>query len=439
MKSKNGSLKIAKTPVFALVDCNNFFVSCERVFRPDLKDKPVAVLSNNDGVVVARSNEVKAMKVPMATPYFKVKDILRKNGTQLFSANFTLYGDFSRRIAEVLETAAPYVEVYSVDESFLEVSSLGIEDYQKWGQELATKVERYTGIPVSVGIGPSKTLAKAASEYVKKHPETKGAYDVTEVTPRKKMLKWLPVEDVWGVGRALGPRLRNRGVKTAYDLTQVSEDWALETMTIRGLKTLRELKGESNIPLETSSKHSHQKSISATRSFGRTVRTPYQLESAMANFAARIAYNLRRKGQVASEVVVFLRSGVKDVHQHNSSINVRLSFATSDTAILTASVVKGLSQIIKSGHGYKRAGLVVHKLLLVEASQLPIIDTPTEGIMGKSERLMSVMDDINKRWGKGSLAIAREAIGRTDWQSKRENKSPAYTTSWAEIPVITLK
>jgi len=169
-----------KPPVFVLVDCDNFFVSCERVFRPDLIGKPVAVLSNNDGVVVARSNEVKTMNIPMAIPYFKVKDILQKNGTEIFSANFALYGDFSRRVVEILANETPYVEVYSVDESFLEVSSLEIDDYQKWGQKLSSKIEKWTGIPVSVGIGPTKTLAKAASEYVKKHPENKGALSVLQ-------------------------------------------------------------------------------------------------------------------------------------------------------------------------------------------------------------------------------------------------------------------
>lgn len=424
-------------PIFALVDCNNFFASCERVFRPDLKDKPVAVLSNNDGVVVARSNEVKAMKIPMATPYFKVKNILQKNGTKLFSANFALYGDFSRRIVEILETEAPYVEVYSVDESFLEVSSLEIEDYEKWGRKLAARVEEWTGIPVSVGIGPTKTLAKATSEYVKKHSETKGAASSIGQKNRLKILKWLPVEDVWGVGRRLAPRLRDRGVRSAYDLTQVSEAWALDTMTIRGLKTIRELKGESSIPLEQNEVNARQKSISATRSFGRTVRAPYELESAVANFAARIAASLRRKNQVAGEVVIFLRSRANDTRQHNPSINVKLPFAASDTSILTAAVVKGLDQIIKEGHGYKRAGLVVHRLLPADAAQLPIIDTPSEKEINRSERLMAVMDEINKRWGKGSLATAREAVGRSSWQSKKENKSPAYSTSWSEIPKIS--
>ncbi len=434
----------SKQPVFALVDCNNFFVSCERVFRPDLKTKPVAVLSNNDGVIVARSNEVKAMGVPMATPHFKVKGILESHGTKLFSANFALYGDFSRRIVEILETEAPYVEVYSVDESFLEVSSLLIEDYQKWGQDLSARVEKWTGIPVSVGIGPSKTLAKAASEYAKKHPKTEGAFSVvqgqsletTEAEAYKKCLKWLPVEDIWGVGRALGPKLRARGVKTAYDLTKVSEDWILDTMTIRGLKTVRELKGESSIPLELGQNNSQQKSISSTRSFGKTVRAPHELESAIASFAAKIASSLRRKSQVAAEVVVFLRSGPRAKEQHNPSINIRLPLATSDTAVLTAVTVEGLGQIIKQGQGYKRAGLVAYKLLPDESVQLPILDTPTELGILKSDKLMNVLDEINKQWGKGALVTARETSGRTNWKSKQEKKSPAFTTSWMEVPVV---
>lgn len=433
-----------KTPVFALVDCNNFFASCERAFRPDLKTEPVAVLSNNDGVIVARSNEVKAMGVPMATPVFKVKKLLENQGTHMFSANFAMYGDFSRRIVEILEDEAPYVEVYSVDESFLEAGSLLINDYQKWGQSLAAKVEKWTGIPVSVGIGPSKTLAKAASEYAKKHPENKGAFSVfegqnlktTNGSAYQECLNWLSVEDVWGVGRALGPKLRARGVKSAYDLTQVSEDWALDTMTIKGLRTIRELQGESNIPLESEGKNTQQKSISSTRSFGKTVRAQYELESAVASFAAKIASRLRKKRQVAAEAVVFLRSGPKATEQHNPSINVKLPFATSDTALLTAAVVEGLEQIVKQGHGYKRAGLVAHKLLPEESAQLPIIDTPTEVSMSKSDRRMSVMDEINKHWGKGSLLTARESSGRTDWKSRQEKKSPAYTTSWVDIPTV---
>ena len=443
MKTENRKLKTAKTPVFALVDCNNFFASCERVFRPDLKTKPVAVLSNNDGVIVARSNEVKAMNVPMATPLFKVKSLLEKQGTKLFSANFALYGDFSRRIVELLEQETPYVEVYSVDESFLEVGSLLIDDYQKWGQELSAKVEKLTGIPVSVGVGPSKTLAKAAAEYAKKRPEVKGAFSVFQGFPLEtrndsyeECLKWLPVEDVWGIGRALGPKLRDRGIRTAYDLTAVSEQWALEAMTIRGLRTIKELQGESNIPLESGVKDTKQKSISSTRSFGKTVRASYELESAVASFAAKIAQRLRKKEQIASELVIFLRSGMNATEQHNPSINIKLPFATSDTAMITQYAIEGLVKIIKEGQGYKRAGIVVHKLLPVQAAQIPLIDTPTEEKMNKSDKLMTVLDDINKRWGKGSLLTAREASGRTNWKSRQEKKSPAYTTSWVEIPVI---
>lgn len=427
---------MAKKPVFALVDCNNFFASCERVFRPDLKSEPVAVLSNNDGVVVARSNEVKKMGVPMATPVFKVKKLLENQGAHMFSANFVMYGDFSRRVVEVLENETPHIEVYSVDESFLEVGPLLIDDYQKWAQELAEKVERWTGIPVSVGVGPSKTLAKAAAEYAKKHTEEKGGFSVVDQKARTEVLKWLPVEDVWGIGRRLAPKLKDRGVRTAYDLTEVSEDWTLKTMGILRLKTIKELQGESNIPIEYGGKDVGQKSISSTRTFGKRVRANYEIESAVASFAAKIAQRLRRKGQVASEFVVFLRSGIKATEQHNPSINVKLSFATSDTGVLTAAAVEAVNKIIKSGHGYKKGGIYAHHLLPAIAAQLPLEDTPSESNMSKSDQLMKAVDDINKRWGKGTLLTARESSGRTDWKSKREKKSPAYTTSWVEIPTI---
>lgn len=430
------SKKSKITPIFALVDCNNFFASCERVFRPDLKEKPLAVLSNNDGVIVARSNEVKAMNVPMATSLFKVKDVLEKQGTKLFSANFALYGDFSRRVVEILESETPYIEVYSVDESFLEVGSLLVNDYHLWGQNLAAKVEKWTGVPVSVGVGPSKTLAKAASEYAKKHPEVKGAFSVIEKTDRTECLDWLPVEDVWGIGRRQAPKLRDRGIKTASDLAKISEKWALEIMTIRGLKTVKELNGESNLPLETGGKNTQQKSISSTRSFGKTVRAPYELESAVASFAAKISQSLRNKGQVASELMIFLRSGANATDQHNPSINVKLPFATSDTGVLTAAAVEGLDKIIKQGQGYKRAGIFVHKLLPAEAAQLPLVNTPSEESMNGSDRLMKTLDEINRRWGKGTLLTARESSGRSHWQSKKEKKSPAYTTSWLDIPVV---
>jgi DNA polymerase V len=337
---------------------------------------------------------------------------------------------------EVLEQATPYIEVYSVDESFLEVGPLLIDDYQKWAQELAEKVERWTGIPVSVGVGPSKTLAKAAAEYTKKHPDEKGGFSVLDEKARTEVLKWLPVEDVWGIGRRLAPKLKDRGVRTAYDLTQLSEDWALKTMGILRLKTIKELQGESNIPLEFGGKDSGQKSISSTRTFGKRVRTKYELESAVASFAAKIAQRLRRKDQVASEFVVFLRSGIKATEQHNPSINVKLSFATSDTGTLTAAAVEAVNKIVKEGHGYKKGGIYIHKLLPSTAAQLPLENTPSERDMNKSDQLMKAMDEINKRWGKGTLLTARESSGRTDWKSKREKKSPAYTTSWVEIPVI---
>ncbi len=234
----------------------------------------------------------------------------------------------------------------------------------------------------------------------------------------------------------MAPKLKDRGVRTAYDLTEVSEDWALKTMGILRLKTIKELQGESNIPIEYGGKDVGQKSISSTRTFGKRVRTRHELESAVASFAAKIAQRLRRKDQVASEFVVFLRSGIKAVEQHNPSLNVKLDFATSDTGVLTAAATEAVNKIVKEGHSYKKGGIYAHHLLPAAAAQLPIENTPSELDMTKSDQLMKAMDDINKRWGKGTLITARESSGRTDWKSKREKKSPAYTTLWVEIPSI---
>src|SRR6266498_1461283 len=275
--------------IFVLVDCNNFFVSCERIFRPDLWDKPVAVLSNNDACIVARSNEVKAMGVPMGAPLFKVEHLMKGKDVTLFSGNFRLYGDFSQRVVRILAQMAPEIEVYSVDESFLEISSLPIDDYQGWAAKLYETIYRWTGIPVSIGVAPSKTLAKAASEFAKQNPETEGVWYLPpeDDEKREQLLRWLSVKDVWGIGWRSAPKLMQRGISTAYDLSKVSEKWARQQLSIRGLKTVKELNGESCLPLEHEVEP--QQSIARTRSFGYNVRDYYQLEGAIATFAAQAA------------------------------------------------------------------------------------------------------------------------------------------------------
>lgn len=420
-----------KKSVFALVDCNNFFVSCERVFRPDLWDKPVAVLSNNDACIVARSNEVKEMGVPMGAPLFQIGHLMKGRDVTLFSANFRLYGDFSQRVVQILAQAAPEIEVYSVDESFLEISSLPVTDYAAWARDLKAQIYQWTGIPVSIGVAPTKTLAKAASEFAKKTPSSLGAHVVTEEN-RADLLRWLSVGGVWGVGWRTAPTLRARGVSTAWDLTQVSEAWVQKHLSIRGLKTVRELKGESCLPLE--SMVEPQQSIARTRSFGHTVRDYYQLEGAVATFAAQAAVKLRAQQEVATGVMVFARTPRGFEGGRGSSTVVRLGQPTADTGELIAAAIQGLQIIHDPDFAYRRAGVALVGLVSREAWQLSLLHDSSQ--LDKKTALMQSVDTLNTKYNTRLIRHASEHLQRTGWHSKHELRSPAYTTSWNDLPVI---
>ncbi len=424
----------AVKPIFALVDCNNFFVSCERVFRPDLWHKPVAVLSNNDGCIVARSNEVKALGVPMGVPYFQVKDVLAKGNATLFSGNFPLYGDFSQRVVQMLQEACPEVEVYSVDESFLEISSLRITNYEAWGKALRDKIMRFTGLPVSVGIAPSKTLAKAAADFVKKANPERGAFSIAgNEAARIDLLRWLPVRDVWGVGWATAPKLRDRGIKNGYDLSQVSDAWALGDLSIRGLKTVRELRGESCFAFEHGGEP--QKSIMRTRSFGHTIRNYYELEGAVATFAAQAAAKLRQQGELARGVMTYLRTSKHAAVQGGTSQVTRLHPASADTGAIIGAALKGLEAVYDPEFGYKKAGVVLMDLHGSDHRQLAFTDDPTT--IDRNARLMQSVDTLNKKFHTRLVRHASEHIENEKWRSKRELRSPAYTTNWNELRKVT--
>jgi DNA polymerase V len=417
--------------VFALVDCNNFFVSCERVFRPDLWNKPVVVLSNNDGVLVARSNEVKEMGIPMAVPYFKVRDVLTKNNVTLFSGNFPLYGDFSQRVVQILQSECPDIEVYSVDESFLEISHLPIRDYTEWGRQLRSKILQWTGIPVSVGIAPTKTLAKAAADYTKKHINTDGAFSVVgDDQKRIDLLQWLPLQDIWGVGWRTAPKLKARGIKNAYDLSRVSDAWAQEQLTIRGVKTIHELQGESCLGLEQSEEP--QQSIARTRSFGHNVRNYYELEGAVATFAAKAAVKLRQEGELAGAVVTFMQTSKHAEVQRSSSQLIQLHPPSDETGKIIEAALQALEQIYDPEFGYRRAGVILFDLR--KAQQLAFDSDPEK--LDRNAALMQTIDDINKRFGTRLVRHASEHIENHKWHSKRELRSHAYTTNWRELPVV---
>ncbi|HKX72927.1 MAG TPA: Y-family DNA polymerase [Candidatus Saccharimonadales bacterium] len=422
-------MAVAK-PIFALVDCNNFFVSCERVFRPDLWHKPVAVLSNNDGCIVARSNEVKALGVPMGVPYFKVRDVLKKGDATLFSANFPLYGDFSQRVVQILQQACPDMEVYSVDESFLEISKLPIDDFAAWGRELRQKIYDWTGLPVSVGVAHSKTLAKAAADYCKKN-DVGGAFSiVNDDAAREHLLKWMPVGDVWGIGWRTAPKLHGRGIRTAYDLAQVSDAWAREQLSIRGVRTIKELQGGTCYFLEDTTEP--QQTILRSRSFGHNVRDYYELEGAVATFASRAASRLRQQNEVASAVMTFLYTGRHAEVSAGGSHVVQLHPTSADTGTIITAALKALEQVYDPDFAYKKAGVALLDLQSVQ--QLAFNSDPVA--MDRQATLMQTVDGINKRFGTRLVRHASEHIESAKWHSKREQRSQAYTTSWRELRTI---
>lgn len=403
------------------------------MFRPDLWDKPVAVLSNNDGCIVARSNEVKALGVPMGVPYFKVKDVLAQGGVTLFSGNFPLYGDFSQRVVQLLHEACPDVEVYSIDESFLELSRLPITDYEQWGNTLRQKIMQYTGIPVSIGIAPSKTLAKAAADFIKKTNPERGVLSIIgDDQKRVDLLRWLPIGDVWGVGWATAPKLRGRGIKNGYDLSQVSDAWALHELSVRGLKTVRELRGESCFAFEHAGEP--QKSIMRTRSFGHTIRNYYEIEGAVATFAAQAAAKLRAQGELASVVLTYVRTSKHAAVQGGSSQITKLHPASADTGAIIAAALKNLTAIYDPDFGYKKAGVALLGLHSANARQLAFRDSPAA--IDRTTALMDAIDDINKKYRTRLVRHASEHIENNMWHSKRELRSQAYTTNWSELRTV---
>jgi DNA polymerase V len=414
-------------PIFALVDCNNFYASCEKLFRPDLADTPVVVLSNNDGCVVARSKEAKALGIKMGIPIFKIQAQIRQHGIQVFSSNYSLYADMSDRVMRTLEDMAPKVEIYSIDEAFLDLtgiqSAISLVDF---GQQVKHTIDRWIGIAVCVGIAPTKTLAKLANHAAKKYPATQGVADLTDRNRQRKLLALTPVEDIWGVGRRLSVRLQAMGIDTALDLANTSPKLIRQQFSVVLERTVRELNGESCIALEQIP--ATKKQIICSRSFGARVTSLVQMRQAVCQHATRAAEKLRKERQQAKLLSVFIRTSPyqNNTPQYSNALSAELPRPSNDTRDLIQLSIRLLDQLWRDGYDYAKAGVVLSDFYDIGTYQVGLFDQPSGH--ANSRQLMHVVDEINHS-GRGKVFFARQGI-KKDWAMKREHLSPAYTTRW---------
>ena len=423
----------------ALVDVNNFYCSCERVFDPALIAVPVAVLSNNDGCVIARSQEVKDFGIKMGAPAFQVRELMKDKGVRVFSSNYTLYADMSRRVMEVLETFTPHLEIYSIDEAFLSVDHIATADLEDFGREIQQTVYRWTGLPVGVGIGPTKTLAKVASHYGKKRrADTGGIKSLVDAPDTESVMHWCEVGDVWGVGRAHAPRLEAQNIRTAANLRDADERMIRKQMTVVGHRTLLELRGQPCIAMDEVA--SIRKGVASTRSFGRPVTEPAQLAQAVASFVDRASLKLRRESLIAGTLQVFIRTnGFRpDLPQYGNTATQHMVVPTADVADLTSRAVALMWRIYRQGFAYKKAGVMLLNLTEKDRRQHALFDTTDHA--GR-ERLLSAYDTLNARFGRGTVTTAAQSLKqhRDSWQMKREHLSDRYTTVWSELAKATAR
>ncbi len=421
---------------YLLVDCNNFYVSCERVFNPALEGKPVIVLSNNDGCVVARSEEAKALGIPMGVPLFKHRSIIERYRVRVFSSNYALYGDMSRRVMAVLSRFTPDMEVYSIDEAFLSFSARSPGELEAVARDIRETVRRWTGIPVSIGIGSTKTLAKAANKLAKSKERRRGVFSLTESEGLDGWLEKVRVEEVWGIGRRRGKMLRRHGIYTARQLKVVSDEWARRRLSVAGLRTVWELRGISCIPLEEAPPT--KKGITTSRTFERWVDTREELEEAVAYYAARAAEKLRRHHLLASHLQVFLTtSPYREGPQYANAAGISLPFPTAYTPALVAAAREGLLEIFKPGYQYKKTGVMLLGLSSARTRQVSLFGGEGKETCARQDRLMRAMDAVNARYGRDSLRVASSGIDRP-WRFQSPLRSPRYTTRWGELPVARL-
>jgi DNA polymerase V len=416
--------------MYAIIDCNSFYASCERAFDPSLIDKPLAILSNNDGCVISRSKEAKELGIPMGAPLFKYKEIIAEKSIQIRSSNYSLYGDMSERVMKLLEDFSPEVEVYSIDEAFVKLPPS--DDYQTVGERMKNHIFQCTGIPVSIGIAPTKALSKAANNIAKKFPEkTKGVHVIDSERKRIKMLKWLPASAIWGIGHGNAKRLQLKQVQTAFEFTQLSDDWVKRNMSIVGLRLKKDLEGEPTILLEDELQH--KKAIATTRSFEFTFADRENMKERIVTFASRCAEKLRQQNSSCNVVMIYLKSdrNKRQDSYFRAKRVVTLPYATNSTFIINKYALKALDDIFKPGIQYKKAGVILTGLIKTDALQLDLFQNEDP----KHKKLMLAMDNLNEKYGRQKIKMANQDLQRT-WKMRQAYLSPEYTTKFSDI--ITL-
>lgn len=424
--------------VFALVDCNNFYASCEKLFDPKLKHKPVVVLSNNDGCVVARSAEVKALGIPMGVPWFKIQAEAKRYGIVALSSNYSLYADLSNRVVEVLSSFTPNIEVYSIDESFLDLA--GFEGWEgglaAYGAQIRQRVRDWLGLAVCVGIAPTKTLAKLANHAAKKAlAGTDGVCDFTTMSAAtlQRLFERIEVGEVWGVGRKITTRLEEMGIRTVQQLQAADAETIRSRFSVVLERTVRELRGVPCLALEEMVPDKQQ--IMSSRSFGTLVYDLPDLEEAVSSYIAKAAEKLRAQDALAGAVQVYIRTNIfkPEVPQYQKAVTVPLPEASSDTRVLTRWALRMLRRIYRPGYGYHKAGVMLMDIQ-AKANQQFSLFSAGGATDARSERLMGVLDGINQRYGRGTVKLLAEGVEKS-WQMRRGNLSPAYTTDWEGLPV----
>ena len=414
----------------ALIDCNSFYVSCERLFNPKIKNVPVVVLSNNDGCVISRSTEAKKLGIKMGEPYFKVKELVRKNNVQIFSSNYSLYGDLSRRVMKVLKGFSDKIEIYSIDEAFIDLSHIKDENIEDYGKKIRERVLKWTGIPTSVGISCTKTLSKVANHVAKKN-KTGVIFLKDNIDD---VLKNFDISDIWGVGRQLSKLYIKNGINNAYKLKNISNSWVKKSTNVLGAKTVMELRGIPCINLET--EETKRKSCCVSRSFGRKVESLNKLKESITTHCLNAAEKIRNDNQTTRSITVFIRTSPFDKNRkyYSNSLTIDLPVATNNSLELVKVAIEGLKKIYKYGYFYQKAGVILSKLSEAGEKNLNLL-TPI--LENKSQTLMKAIDVTNAKYGRNVISVAQAGINNS-WKMRREHSSKIDTASFDSLPKISI-